>query len=319
MQWLRTYKLILGQPGTDGIIITNISSDGSYQNDALRIAFDIDKDTTKKTNKSKLQIWNLSEDSLQKVEKDDLYCELWCGYFGENNLRRIYTGHALSVHTKDDNEGKDVLTEIHAGDGNVAVRDSLISVAYTPGTNTRPILEGIAANMGLSLFSASDVAFPDYPNGYSFVGKAADALTEICNTIGASWSIQNEVIQVIMGDGTTNIQAMVFSASTGLLGFPGHVNRSATGVSDKSSNGTDVQSTTKRRKQTKAKKERKQKKYGWKITTLLCPTVNPGDIVKIESARITGWFKVESIKHQGDLRGKDWKSVLECVEITLSS
>lgn len=312
MQWLRIYKLILGEVGKDGIVITNLDSNGNYQADSLKIAFEIEKDTTKKCNKSRVQIWNLSDASLQKVEKDDLYVELWAGYYGENNLKKIYQGHSYKVTSKDDNDGKDIVTEIKCQDGYKAIRDSLLSISYPPGVSTQTVLNTIVSNMGMTLSAASDVTYPSYPGGYSFVGKCRDALTEVCGTIGAKWSIQNGVVQVIMSGGSTNVQGMVFSATTGLIGHPEHINRSALNTCDDSTD--DDACVTRRKKRTEQKKDRLQQKTGWKITTLLCPSVTPGDLVKIDSVRVTGWFRVDSLRHMGNSREGNWHTEMHCID-----
>ena len=317
MQFLRAYKLILGSPGQDGKIITNINDDGTLMPNGIRISFDIDKDTTKKTNKSKIKIWNLSDDSLDLIEKEDLIVELWTGYYKENNLSRIFLGYALTIETKSENQGKDVVTEIKASDGQLAVRDSITSIGYPPGTNSGKIIKYLAGSMGLSMYAANDVVYPDYPNGFSFCGKSADALDIVCGVIGASWSIQNNELQIIMSDGTTGIQGLVFNSNSGLLDRPEHFVRSAYATAAKASARAAKAEITSSKRKTKAKKKinRKQKKFGWRFTVLLSPTSNPGDAVRLESDEFNGWLKIESLKHTGDNRGKDWYTIIEGIEI----
>lgn len=320
-QFLRSYKLIIGSPGGQGVVITNLNDDNTYKRDALRISFTIDKDTTKKTNKSKIKIWNLSDDTLDIIEKDDIVVELWAGYFKENNMRRIFVGYAMTIETKNDNNGKDIVTEINASDGQISIRDSIMSVGYPPGINSREIINGIATTMGLALFTAPDVVFPDYPDGFSYVGKAADALDVVCGVIGAAWSIQNEVLQIIMSDGTTGMRGFVFGPNSGLLDYPEHFVRSAYASAAKQAAQTAKTAISsarkKRKKDASRKKDRKQKKYGWRIKALLNPSVNPGDAIRIESSFVSGWFKLEAVKHEGDSHGKDWYSTMDCIEVML--
>ena len=55
----------------------------------------------------------------------------------------------------------------------------------------------------------------------------------------------------------------------------------------------------------KSKKNKgKEKKAGWRVCCLLQPTLNPGDLIYLESKPVTGWFKIESLKHTGEYRGK---------------
>jgi len=48
---------------------------------------------------------------------------------------------------------------------------------------------------------------------------------------------------------------------------------------------------------------------GYKITSLLQPTIEPGHIIKLKSEGIDNWFKVEKVEHQGDTHGTDWKTI----------
>ena len=50
---------------------------------------------------------------------------------------------------------------------------------------------------------------------------------------------------------------------------------------------------------------------------MLAPTANPGDAIRVESQVVTGWFKVESLKHSGDIRGNDWVTEFELIEVML--
>ena len=59
----------------------------------------------------------------------------------------------------------------------------------------------------------------------------------------------------------------------------------------------------------------KEKKAGWRVCSLLQPTLNPGDLIYLESKPVTGWFKIESLKHTGEYRGKKWHTNMEVYEI----
>ena len=74
--------------------------------------------------------------------------------------------------------------------------------------------------------------------------------------------------------------------------------------------------TPKKKQKQKAKKEEPRKKAGWRISTLLSPSVNPADMVKVESKFVTGWFRVEKVSHRGDYNGSNWNSVMELIEVS---
>lgn len=299
MQFNRIFRLVSGVQGQDGIVV---ESDG--KNDSLRITFDIDKDLTQQTNKSAVSIYNLSETTRKKLEQDDLICELQVGYADDIGLRRIFIGAVTYSTTR--REGPDKITELELSDGQLAIRDTVVSLGYSAGVSGGKIVNDVAAQMGLVTHIASDVELTSYPAGFSFVGMGRDCLDKVMAASGATWSIQNNVLQVIMSGGSTNLRALVFSPSSGLIGSPERIIKAIK---------RPTSTTTKKKR--KVKKEKYEKKAGWKITVLLASTVNPGDLVRVESSTVTGWFRVETMKHSGDSHGKEWYSELELIEIKL--
>jgi len=296
-QFKRIIRLTVGQPSGDGVVIEN-----------LRMSFDIDKDLTQQTNKCNVKIYNLAPETRKKVERPDSVCILEVGYSEDVGLRRIFLGAITQAWTG--TQGADAVTELEMSDGQVAIRDSVVSVGYSAGTNGSKVVQDIAAQMGLILHIAADVAFADYPNGYSYAGYAKTALDKVCDAAGATWSIQNNELQIIMGGGTTGIRALVFSADSGLIGSP---ERIVKGVKRADSDGEE----SKKKKRKVKKKDKKEKKAGWKIKSLLAPTLNPGDAVRVESITVTGWFRVETLKHGGDTHGNEWYSEQELIEVII--
>ena len=65
--WKQTYKIVFPQ--------LNIT----FENN-LHIGFSIDKDTTKESNKAKLEIYNLAEATRKKVETADTEVEIYAVY-----------------------------------------------------------------------------------------------------------------------------------------------------------------------------------------------------------------------------------------------
>lgn len=325
-QFNRQYRLLLGESAKTGLLLTSDDVCTDEGMTGLHVTFIIDKDTTKESNKSEIKVWNLSDASKELIQKKDLMVELDVGYSEDIGLVRIFIGSIISIHTKPDNGGLDEVTTIKCSDGQIAIRDSIMSLSFPPGTSNLFILKAIAQKMGLALDLANDVEGSNYENGYSFVGYGKDALDQVCGNLGATWSIQNAVLQVIMRNGVTRKKAVVFSAETGLIGTPERVVKSSkrtdnTAQGDKEDGLIDTTGRlTKEQKKRKKRKQKKAKKTsvaGWKIKTLLAPTVNPGDAIRIESGAISGWFKVESIKHSGGVYVDDWTSEIDIIEVMI--
>lgn len=296
MQFNRIFRLIAGEEGGEGV---KIESDGKEE--SLRIEFEIDKDLTQQTNKSSIKIYNLTDDSCEKIEVSDMVCELQVGYAEDIGLRRIFLGNITYSTTRRD--GPDKVTELELADGQESLRDTVVSLGYSAGVSAKAVLNDVAAQMSVTTQIAPDIEFASYPAGFAFVGKGRDCLSRILDASGARWSIQNGTLQVIMAGSSTNVQALTFSASSGLIGSPERIVKGVKRPDEEA------------KKKRKVKKDKKAKQAGWKIKTLLAPTVNPGDLVKVESVTVIGWFRVESLKHKGDTHGREWYSEMELIEL----
>lgn len=289
MLWNRVYRLEFPDIG--------------YTIDRLRVRFQVEKDLTKETNKTKIVIFNLSPENRQRLEKADLNVNIFAGYADNGGAVQMFSGSVSQAFSTD--TGADVTTELQLSDGQTNLRDTVVSVSFSPGTSGERALREVANQMGLAVRIGEDVTFSAYSGGFSYVGYGRDALTEICDATGCTWSVQNGVLQVILSGGTTGVRGLVFSPSSGLIGSPRRIIKAPKKESVE---------TPKRKRRTKAKKQKIEKKAGWKIETLLAPTVIPGDLVKVESRMITGWFRVEAIRHSGDSHGGDWKSEMDLIE-----
>lgn len=274
----------------------------SFENN-LKINFQIEKDTTKESNKAKLEIYNLSESSRKAIEVADNEVEIYAGY--EDGAVLCFRGTVTYGYTKD--SGTECITSLDLADGTVALRDSYCSLSYAPNTSAKTIIQRCATEMGVPVVYGDDVGeLENYKNGFSFIGQAPECLTEVCNALGLSWSIQNNILNIILAGGTATNRGLVFSAESGLVGLPERIVQA-----EYKSNKT----TPKRKAKQKAKKEEPRKKAGWRIETLLVPSVNPGDMVKVESRIITGWFRVEKVRHSGDYNGQNWNSEMDLIEV----
>jgi len=294
--WNNVYRVVLPKLGFE---FNNLNAESL----GLKISFDIEKDLSKEPNKAKLEIYNLSDETRKKLEQADTEIELYAGYKDNGGAIKIFAGNTSQCYSHD--EGADVKTEMRIKDGKVAMRDTVVSLSYPPSSSAGSIITNISSQMGLPLVYGKGVTPTAYRDGYSFAGNATDALDEICAGQGFTWSVQNGVLQVIRAGSVVANQGIVFSPSSGLLGSPAR-------IVDASSQ--EDEETSEREYLRRDGKENTDKKAGWEIDTLLFPTVNPGDAVKLESRVIKGWFRVDSVRHEGTSYGGDWRSHFKLIE-----
>ncbi|EHK65306.1 phage protein [Achromobacter arsenitoxydans] len=289
----RVYRLLVGKPNQQGVEIVQ----------PMRITFDVTKDAAEEPNEHVIRVYNLAEPTRRALEEPGLMCVLYAGYAEEDGPLLLAAGSVVFAYTKF--EQPDVVTELIVKDGYAEVRDTAVSIGLGPGAQASSIIQNIARQMGLSLVMADDVPDRRWQQGFSFYGAARTALHKVTQGTGLEWSIQNQQLQVIARKGTTRRRAVVLAADTGLLGYPERTREAArekAKVRDKTT-GDDVNLVSAR-----------QQRDGWRVTSLLLPTLNPGDLVKLESRTVEAFLRIEALRSTGDSAGGDWQTELELVD-----
>lgn len=166
--WDRQYRLSAGPAGGTGFEIGETSP---QQPTAMHINFSLSKNDSSTSNTGKVTVWNLSDAHIAVLNEKDCCVQLKAGYGKTMGL--IFSGLVSFVCTEKD--GADQKTTIEVTDSTVGIRDTYVSVSYADKINARPILDDIAAQMGLVPSYSYDAQFSDIQNGFSFVGLARDA------------------------------------------------------------------------------------------------------------------------------------------------
>lgn len=289
----RVYRLLVGKPNQKGLEIRQ----------PMRVTFEISKDAQEEPNDHKIRIYNLAADTRRALEEPGLRCVLYAGYAEEGGPLLMASGSVVYAYTW--YELPDVVTELAVKDGYTEVRDTAVSIGLGAGAQASAIIRDVARQMGLPLVMADDVPDRRWQQGFSFYGAARTALHKVTQGTGLEWSIQNQQLQVVRRRGTTRRKAVVLAADTGLIGYPERTREAArekARVRDSQTND-DVRLVSAR-----------QQLDGWRVTSLLLPTINPGDLVKLESRTVQAFQRVEAVRHNGDSAGGDWQSELQLVD-----
>lgn len=289
----RVYRLLVGKPNQKGLEIRQ----------PMRVTFEVSKDAQEEPNDHKIRIYNLAADTRRALEEPGLRCVLYAGYAEEGGPLLMASGSVVYAYTW--YELPDVVTELAVKDGYTELRDTAVSIGPGPGAQASAIIRDVARQMGLPLVMADDVPDRRWQQGFSFYGAARTALHKVTQGTGLEWSIQNQQLQVVRRRGTTRRKAVVLAADTGLIGYPERTREAArekARVRDSQTND-DVRLVSAR-----------QQLDGWRVTSLLLPTINPGDLVKLESRTVQAFQRVEAVRHYGDSDGGDWQSELQLVD-----
>ena len=295
----RTAELIVGQSGKDGVLIKD-----------LRFSFKIEKRLTETLNNSTLSIYNLNPDSRALVATPNNAVILKAGYVGDVGAATCFVGIVRRCLTVRD--GQDWRTDLELDDGMIAYRDSKHSISFAPGTKGADVLRNVASRFNLPVRQFPDIDNKIYPQGFAFVGRTREAMTSVCNYLGLEWSIQNQEIQVIKKGGSVKRTAIVLSSDTGMIGSPALEAKtmSEKAAADAGISVNDAGVIKRPKENDKGEVKERLEIQGYKVVSLLQPTIEPGHVVKLQAAGIEGWFKVEKLEHIGDTHGGDWKTEL---------
>ncbi|MGE6916679.1 phage protein [Achromobacter kerstersii] len=302
----RVYRLLVGKTGGQALEIVP----------PIRLTFDIAKTAGEAPNDAKITLYNLAAGTRGALEEPNLRCVLYAGYAEEGGPLLMASGSVVYAYTRF--APPDVITELTVKDGYIEVRDTAVSIGLGPGAQASAIIRDIARQMGLPLVMADDVPDRRWEQGFSFYGAARTALHKVTQGTGLEWSIQNQQLQVVQRLGTTRRQAVVLAVDTGLLGQPERTREAAT---EKAASKGQAKGQAKAAEPASAASAAsakpasgQQQRDGWKVKSLLLPTISPGDLVKVESRTVDAWQRVETVHHTGDSEGGDWQTELGLVD-----
>jgi len=275
----RVYQLIVGDSRSDDAF--------EIQND-LQVQFDISKstDNKKRTNSAAIEITNLNPDQLKLLDTDYTAAALSVGYRDTGTFKRIFGGQVTHVSTR--KNGTDLVTQLQLGSGYTELNDETLNDIVPPGSTVKEVAETLRKALpGVSrgVYNGTNLN-NEILYGYPLMGSPKEMLDELADKYALDWQVDDDVLYVKNNDRANNEnfnEAYVISAYTGLL-----------------ENAYRVSGDRKRSKKDKAKKP------GIQMKILLNPDINAGDIIRLEDTYITGWFRVDSLRHRGGYRSREW-------------
>ena len=280
-QYFRNARLVVGF-GSTALDLTG-----------LRIRFEVLKNqlTSRLQNACKVEVFNLSQGSRDKIEERGTQIELQVGY--GNELRTLFKGQlrrVFSVH-----ESVEWITTIYANKEWQAIQDSTIKKEWSAGTPVEVVLEDIIKTFGITANNPlfQDVgALPTLLGPRSFSGASSAAMEEMAETHGFTWGWVDDRFEVTGSEPNHADRVVEISASTGMIASPV--------VTD----------------------------LGVEVTTLLNPALKVHRKIQIKSVgagvkvglietRETvptlreGVYIIGEIEHVGDTHGNDWLSKIK--------
>lgn len=282
----RKYQLIIG----------NYQTTNALEIDALQVTFDISKSNNnkKKTNSASIEVYNLTDDQLKILDTDYPAAVFSAGYEGTGGVKRLFSGQVNNVTTR--KSGTDRVTQIQMGSGYTNLNHEVLSQVVPPGQNVEAAIEQLRVAIGADrgVYNGTNLN-NQIIYGYPLSGTPKEMLDELAQKYSLNWQLDGDVLYVNNNDraNTENFnQAYVISEFTGMIEIPYRVTLN----------------------NTRSKKD-KVKKPGVQFKILLNPAISAGDIIRLEDTLITGWYKVEDIRHTGSWRGSPWYSEIKATTL----
>jgi hypothetical protein len=245
----------------------------------LRISFEIKKSILSNVNYARVDVYNLSQATRNRISNDALgQLIVKAGYAQNVGLVQIGQGNIGNVvHNV---ISPNIITSIYCKDGFKAIKNNNIAISFSENTPLSRVIDAIVGKMGLPVKYANYDKSAFFKTGYCYVGTVSEAMEDLSKQFNFDWSIQNGEVQILKRDTSTNIQSVYLSAETGLIESPKRFIK-LKGIS---------------------RLERNQHE----IVALLQPQLEVGDMVQVNSTTLTGNFRVEEFTHFGDTHGNDW-------------
>lgn len=298
-QYLRKCNLIFANEAGEGLDVSE-----------LRITFAIKKTDGQTPNTANIRVYGLNEDTKSKIQKEYTNVLLQAGY--ESNFGVIFTGTAKQVK-RGLEVNTDPFLEIQAADGDTAYNFSTVNATISAGATQRDQIDQITKIMKAKGVQVGTVELDDtqkLPRGKVMYGMGRDYMRQSAQSGGASWTIQNGVVQVVPLTGVLPDQAVVLNSQSGLVGRPEQTN---TGIKFRCLlnpmilMGGAIQINEKDIEVAQMDIAPPVKKENSKSTSK-----DDSQPVSIEA---DGFYRVIAMVYTGDTRGNDWYCEGECLDI----
>lgn len=282
----RRYELIVGDyKNEQGILLTD-----------FQVTFDISKSTNnkKKTNSASIEVYNLSKEELKLLDTDFPAAVFSAGYEGTGGVKRLFSGQVNNVTTR--KSGTDIISQIQMGSGYTELNHEVLSQVVPAGKNVEAAIEELRKAIGADrgVYNGTNLN-NQIIYGYPLSGTPKEMLDELSEKYNLNWQLDGDVLYVNNNDraNTENFnQAYIISEFTGMVDIPYRATLN----------------------KGRSKKD-KVKKPGVQFKILLNPAITAGDIIRLEDTLITGWYKVEDIRHTGSWRSNPWYTEIKATTL----
>jgi len=255
----------------------------AFTNDELEIRFSVPFDDDPKPNIAKIEIFNLSADTINRLKRGNT-CIIEAGYRGDVGV--IAKGKITSVITQRDQIDKITTIQVMEGDDYSRIKVDAKhatdkknnKITFKKGTKASVIIRRLCSVLGIKIVSIKLPKDVVYKNGYSVTGQILNNLEEIIKDCGASMYYRRGQM-VIRSIKEGNDERFLLNSDTGLIESPEPFEEE--GVK------------------------------GYKVKCLLQHRITTAGIIEIDSKTAKGKYRARKGEHRAD--GNDFLTEFEVV------
>lgn len=269
--------------------------------DAHNLSFDIRKTKKSSTNKSYIEVWNMSDRTIEYLANQQGLKPAVIFKAGYNdNPVEIFRGQ-LEYYV-DRKEGENRVTKLFLSDGAENAREANTARSYRKGTPVSTMISDLLDDLGLPR-AGGGVLLPDNlvaKKSIYFSGRTSDGLSRLAAgrlSDLADWTITDMHSYFLPSDLILPPETIVpLSENSGMIGSPV--------ISDDTS-GAPTYKQDGSRNSTR----------NIKVKSLLNGSLIPLKGIDLDSEDYKGTFKIADIRHRGTLEGSDWVSEMVVEEV----
>lgn len=285
-QWLRQFSLVIGDKEGNGLDLSE-----------LHCRFEITRAAVQTPAQLTARVYNLSKETVQKIQKEFTHVWLQAGY--EQNYGLIFGGEIRQKVVGRENS-TDTFLEMIAADGDSAYNWGITNSTLAAGYNKDDQIKVIADS--LQEYEITNGYLPEFdkdkaPRGKVMFGMTRDYLRTLSKTANCTWRFEDGKLNVVPADKPIPNEAVVLTSATGMIGMP------------------------------------QQTIDGIMVRCLINPSIRMGTMVKIDNASVQnarisvaygyvntnpdtsldGLYLVYGVNYVGDTRGQSWYCDLACI------
>ncbi|UXZ62226.1 hypothetical protein NUJ28_05775 [Burkholderia multivorans] len=295
-QYLRKASLIIGNDN-DAIDLSS-----------LRFTFRVQRGDLQTPNSARIRVYNVSDNTAQKVEREFVRVVLQAGY--EGNYGIIFDGSLVQVRRGRESQ-TDTYLDITAADGDMAYNFAVVNTTLAAGSTPEDHVKVCTAAMvkfGVGEGYRPDLGGRPLPRGKVMFGMARDYLETVARSTQTLWSIQDGKVQMVPETSYVPGEIPDINYKSGMVGLP------------------------------------EQTQNGITVKMLLNPSVKIGRLIHLNNASVQqyefslgiqdqpnngmiatqnkfntdGYYYVMTNEHWGDTRGNDWYTEVICLSVDVT-